>query len=54
VQAARDHHRQIGEPIFCIAEHIFDHPRAFHSGDSMFHPHANMRDAMIGLFLGVG
>jgi hypothetical protein len=54
VQSAGYHHRQIGEPIFRIAKHIFDHPRAFHSGDSMFHTHADVRDALILLFFGVG
>jgi hypothetical protein len=54
VQSAGDYHRQIGETIFGIPQHILDDARAFSSGDGMFHAHANVRDALIDLFLGVG
>jgi hypothetical protein len=42
VQTAGEDHREIGEPIFGIPQHIFDYTRAFDSGDRMFHPHADM------------
>ncbi len=53
VQTSRDQHREIREPIFGIAQDIFDDARAFDSGDSMFNPHAHARDALVGLFLSV-
>jgi hypothetical protein len=54
VQAAGDYHRQIRETVFGITQHIFDDPCAFHTSEGMFHPHADMRDAVILFFLGVG
>ncbi len=53
VQTRCDHHREVREPIFGIAQDIFDDARALDSGDGMFNTHAYARDALVGLSLSV-
>jgi hypothetical protein len=52
MQATREHHHQVREILFGIAEHIFDNARALDPRQGMFNSDADLRDAPIVAFLG--
>jgi hypothetical protein len=51
VQATCRRHRQVGEALVGVPQHVFHTPRSLHAGKRVFHPDANLRYLSVLLLL---
>jgi hypothetical protein len=51
MKAAGDLHGHVGQPWLLVPKHVLDNPAAFHSGDGVLDPNANLCELAVGAFL---